>query len=91
MLPNSVYTATVSGINIGPWCLPEGGNLGDPLLSDSTGQLKFTYHLSVPYRTTFVNSPDIDAGLMQNSKQLVLTDPVGRTSVAYIPITMKSN
>ena len=91
MIPNVVYTAAVGGVNIGPWCKPDGGVLGGPLTSDATGKLRLTYHLSIPYNTSFLTTPNINVGLLQNKMLVTFTDPLGGTSITYLPITMKSN
>lgn len=91
MLPTTTYTASINGNNIGQWCKPRGGKLGDPLTSDSTGKLQLTYMLSIPYNTTYLTNPSINAGLLQQNKQITFTDPLGRTSITYLPVTLKSN
>ena len=91
MIPNVTYTAAINGINIGPYCKPKGGVLGGPLTSDSTGKLQFTYLLSIPYNTTFLTNPSNTTGILNQSKVITMTDPFGRISITYLPITMKSN
>lgn len=91
MLPNVTYTATVNGTNIGPWCKPEGGVLGGPLTSDVTGKLRLTYMMSIPYNKTYLTNPRINIGILNQQKTIVFTDPLGGTSISYLPITLKSN
>lgn len=91
MIPNATYQAAVNGINIGAWCKPQGGQLGDPLLSDATGKLILSYMYSIPYRTTYLTNPNINAGLLNNLKTITFTDPLGGVSISYLPTTLKSN
>ena len=91
MIPNVTYTAAINGSNIGPWCKPQGGQIGDPLVSNAQGQLQLIYMYSIPYNTTFLTSPNIDAGLLNQKKAITFTDPLGFTSTSYLNTTLKSN
>lgn len=91
MLPNTTYTAQLAGNDIGPWCKPNGQLLGAPLTSDATGKLRMEYLMSIPYNTTYLTNPSVDAGLLYKTRMITLTSPQGDVSYAYLPITLKSN
>jgi hypothetical protein len=46
---NSPYDLYVNKINMDWACQPFGGNLGDPLISDATGTLTFTWFFEQQY------------------------------------------
>jgi hypothetical protein len=91
MVPNTTYTAAINGNNIGAWCKPDGKALWAPLTSDATGKLRLTYMLSIPYNTTYLTNPSINAGLLSKSTMITFTSPTGDVSYSYLPITLKSN
>ena len=93
MLPNTTYTASVDGINIGPYCKPYGKDLGAALVSDATGKLRAQYMMSINYQTNYLVSPGSSSNnsLLFSSKTIQFTDPLGRISQTYLPVILKTN
>jgi len=59
--PNTVHTFTFNNIDVSAFCQPLGGVVGAALITDSGGQLNFTYYYTNDITTTAPNNQYISA------------------------------
>lgn len=50
---NTTYSLTINGVEYGFLAKPFGGDLGDPLVSNTSGQLVFSVLYEVPYEGSY--------------------------------------
>ena len=89
MVPGTVYTVTVSGVNVGAFCKPFGGNLGDPLISDISGRCQFLWLLNIDYNGNMISNSTLNIQTINKNLVMLFTDPGGNSNEVYIPVLMK--
>jgi len=89
MVPQTQYNAYVDGVLVNAFCKPFGGNLGDPLIAGTNGQLVLQYLMGVPYNQKYVTTPTSTTDLINKPLMITFVDPKGRASTTYLPVILK--
>ena len=79
--PSTVHYFSFNNADVSSQCRPSGGSLGDPLVTDSTGSVSFTFYYSSGIETgTNVTASQSLINSIAGNKTGVLSTPDGSSS-----------
>jgi hypothetical protein len=87
LMPSTLHTVSVNSEDVTADCRPAGGQLGDSLVTDSSGRMTFTYYFNVTTGTPVTDSQNIQALINGVASALVMSITNGAgTSKATVTI-----
>lgn len=89
MLSNTKYDVFLDGINVNAFCKPFGKNLGDSLISSSTGIISANLLMDIEYDNNYASLNAGDNVMINKSKLLEVVSPSGVRTGFEIPIILK--
>lgn len=89
LFPSTKYDLYCDGVNMNAFAKPYGGNLGDPIVSDVTGQVKILFLFNIDYNQNYIQNATLNNSTLNKNKTIELHDPSGRVVYSYLPVLMK--